>query len=617
MLEQALALHRQGRLPEAEQAYRAILAREPENAHVGLMLGQLALDAGLPQAAVPILERVVMLDPGNPAAHTQLGLAYMLTGRQADAVASFDRALALDAAHVAAHHHRGTALAQSDPDAALASFARALALAPDSAATHNAQGLLLSQLQRHAEALPYFEAAARLNPDNPMAHSNLGFALVRLDRHEDAIPHFERAVALAPDNGEFYYNLGDPLMFLGRGAEALAAYDRAVALKPVFPAAHVNRGLVLTHLGRTQEALDAFDRAIAQEPRRKSAHMGRSGALVAAGREEEALAHNRELAQNPLFRGDAEFHSAVLLLQRGDWAEGWTLYEARRIKENPVTLRRFPQPEWRGEEPLDGKTLFVHAEQGLGDTMQFCRYLALAQQRAARVVFAPQQRLKRLMQGLTPPVELIGEAEAPDAFDCHIPLLSLPLAFGTRPETIPLAIPYLKAEPALVEKWAARIGQEGFRIGVCWSGSPNRDVGVGRSFPLRELAPIAALPGVRLISLQKTDGLEQLAELPPGMTVETPGADFDAGPDAFIDTAAILPSLDLVISCDTSVAHLAGAMGRPCWVALKMHPEWRWVLRDDGTMPWYPSMTLFRQTAFEDWPGVFAAMAAALKAKLA
>ena len=614
MLDQAIALHRQGRLPEAEQAYRAILAREPENAAVGHMLGTLALDAGMPQAAVPILERVVMLDPVNADFQAQLGVSYVLCGRGRDALAALDRALALDGNHFLAHHYRGEALAEDDPEAALASYARALEIDPDSAATHNQRGLLLSRMGRHVEALPHFEKAAKLADANPMAHSNLGFALVRLGRHDEAVAHFTRAVALAPDNGEFHYNMGDPLMFLGRSEEALACYDRAIALKPDFTQAHINRGLVLTSLGRTDDATAALDRAIALDPQLTGARIARSSTLVMAGRVDDALAHNRELAATPAFRGEAEFHSAILLLQRGDWAEGWKLYEARRIKDDPVRIPSFPKPEWLGGEKLEGKTLFIHAEQGLGDTMQFARYIAQAQQRGAHVVFAPQQRLKRLMQGLTPKVELIDEGSAPAQYDLQMPLLSAPLAFGTAPDTVPAQVPYLHAEPALVEKWAARIGKEGLRIGVCWTGSLHRVLGVDRSFPLAAMAPIAALPGVRLISLQKIDGLEQLATLPPGMTVETLGDDFDSGPDAFVDTAAVLASLDLVISCDTSVAHLAGAMGLECWVALKNHPEWRWML-DEKTTPWYPTLTLFRQAGIQDWSSVFAAMAAKLKAE--
>jgi len=612
MLDQAIALHRQGRFPEAEQAYRAILDREPENAQAGLMLGTLALDAGLPQAAVPILERVILLEPRNAGFHVQLGVGYLQSGRQSDALGAFDRALSLDANNFAAHFQKGHALMERDPDAAQLLLDRAVALQPDDAPAHNLRGMVLTHRQQMGEALAAFARARDLQPGNALALNNHGTALARLGRLEEAALQLEQAVQLQPENAGLHYNLGEPLLMLGQLEEALAAYDRAVALQPEFVEALINRGIALSGLGRTDEALASFDKAIALDPTRTGARISRSDALVLAGRVPEALAYDRETAKTPAFRGTALFHTASLLLQQGDWAEGWKLYENRRTKDAPVSIRSIAQPEWQGAESLEGKTLFVHAEQGLGDTLQFSRYLALAQQRAARVVFSPQQRLKRLLQGLSPKVELVDEKDAPESFDIHTPLLSMPLAFGTLPETVPANFPYLQAEPALVEKWAARIGSHGFRIGICWTGGTSFGLGQ-RFFPLAALAPIAALPGVRLISLQTGNGLEQVASLPPGMVVETLGDDFDAGADAFVDSAAVLSALDLVISCDTSVAHLAGAMDRPCWVALKRQPEWRWGAEGDTT-PWYPAMTLFRQAGYGDWSSVFAAMAVKLTA---
>jgi hypothetical protein len=231
------------------------------------------------------------------------------------------------------------------------------------------------------------------------------------------------------------------------------------------------------------------------------------------------------------------------------------------------------------------------------------------------VIFSPKDNLARLFGGQDLADAIRPWQSAPDDFDLPMPLASMPLAFGTRPDTVPAAIPYLHAEPALVETWRDRIGPQGFKIGVCWAGSPDPLQGPDRSFPLRECAVLAALPGVRLISLQRQDGLSELADLPAGMAVETLGEDFDAGNGAFVDTAAALHALDLVISCDTSVAHLAGAMGRPAWIALKRQPEWRWNLNETAT-PWYPSLTLFRQKEHGDWQSVFAAMRDRLAAQL-
>lgn len=614
MLEDAIALHRQGRLAEAEEAYRAILAREPENAEVGHLLGLVALDAGLPQHAVPILERVCMLEPANALYRVNLGASHLRTGDALEALQHFERAVALQPGLFEAQFHRG--LAQKELarwEAALESFSLAGQIEPGPPAFTN-RALVLDQLGRFDEALEDFRRALDDEPDNPMLLSNYGFALTRLNRHAEALAPMSRAVERAPEEANLHYNLGDALLYLGRLDEAVACFDRAVALRPEMANAHVNRGLALTHLARIDDALESYDRAIALEPDLWPAHRGRSGALAAGGRIDEALAYNRELARNPAFRPDAEFHSAVLQLQRGAWEEGWQLYEMRRQTDQRMPARFYRQPEWLGEGSLRGKALYVYAEQGLGDTIQFCRYLALAQREGARVIFSPQDYLAPLMAGLSPPVEILPHQTPPAEFDFHIPLLSMPLAFRTRPDTVPADIPYLLPDPALVEKWRARIGSQGFKIGLCWAGSADPRMGVDRSFPLALCAPLAALPGVRLISLQKTDGVAELADLPAGMNVETLGEDLDAG-GAFVDTTAAMQAMDLVISCDTAIAHLAGATGRPGWVALKRDAEWRWSLADTTT-PWYPSLTLFRQPTYGDWTSVIAAMAGRLAAQL-
>jgi tetratricopeptide (TPR) repeat protein len=615
MLEQALALHAQGRLAEAEEAYRAILGREPENAEVGHQLGLLALDANMPGQAVPILERACRLAPDNPAFQANLGLAYLRSRRFAEALTALDWAIALQPGLYKAHLHRGMALREMQrPGEAVESFARAAALDGEPAA-HNFHGLMLDELGRYEEALAAFRRALDGDGENPMAHNNYGHALLRLNRQAEAIAYFEKAVALAPGMAGLHYNLADPLKFLGRLAEALACYDRAIALKPDMADAHINRGLVLTHLGRSDEALAAFDTAITLGPDSIGAHLGRSGALAGAGRIAESLAYDRELARDPRLRPEADFHSAMLHLGHGDWEEGWKFYESRRTLDRYQDLRGYLQPEWLGGGAIAGQTLYVHGEQGMGDQIMFARYLKLARRAGAKVIFSPKDNLLRLFAGQELADEVRPWRSAPDSFDLHMALASMPLAFGTRPDTIPAEIPYLHPEAPLVEKWRGRIGAHGFRIGLCWAGTPDALQGPDRSFPLRHCAPLAVLPGVRLISLQKQDGLSELANLPAGMTIETLGDDFDAAPDALVDTAAVMASLDLIISCDTSVAHLAGALGRPVWTALKRYPEWRWMLQDT-TSPWYPTMTLFRQANAGEWEPVFAAMRERLAAQL-
>jgi hypothetical protein len=366
---------------------------------------------------------------------------------------------------------------------------------------------------------------------------------------------------------------------LGRSVEALADCDTAVALVPAFGEAHVVRGAVLRELKRIEESVESF-------------------AIAASLRPDDAL---------------TKFALGCLYLLDGRLQRGWSLYGeygwAGKADKRPA-VRDYRQPLWHGSESIAGKTLYLYPDQGLGDTIHFARYALLAEARGAQIVLSVQNAIRGLMSTLGAAVHVVGEFDVPAAFDFHCPLSSLPGAFGTSLQTIPAAVPYLRADPSRTFYWHQKLGAGGYKIGVCWHGSTQK-TGLGRSFALRELHRVAVISGVRLISLQKFDGLEQIEDLPSGMRLETLGADFDAGPDAFLDTAAVMESLDLVITCDTSIAHLAGALARPTWVALKHVPDWRWMLdRDDS--PWYPTARLFRQSSDGDWSGVFEAMHRAL-----
>jgi tetratricopeptide (TPR) repeat protein len=368
-------------------------------------------------------------------------------------------------------------------------------------------------------------------------------------------------------------------------------------------------------LRRHAEAVSAFDRAATLEPGYVLAVTNRGAALQELGRYDEAAADYIEALR--LSGGDqptAELNLSYNSLLRGNFGEGWRQLESRKRIAEPVGVGPYGNTEWLGEEDIEGKTVLVHAEQGLGDTIQFCRYLPMVAERVAKMAFACQPGLKRLISSLDPALEIIDQGEQRPDFDFHVPLMSLPLAFGTQLETIPASIPYLAAEPERIARWRERIGEQGYRVGIAWKGSA-LGAKLGKAFPLAMLRPLGALPGVRLINLQTGDGREELDDLPPGMAVEHLGEEFDAGPDAFLDAAAVIESLDLVIATDTALAHLAAALGRPTWVALKYSPDWRWLLGRDDT-PWYPTMRLFRQAAVDDWSEVFPAMRRALRLEL-
>ena len=359
------------------------------------------------------------------------------------------------------------------------------------------------------------------------------------------------------------------LWSLGRFDEALMGFDAALAIKPDHIPALCNRATTLRDMLRLDEAMQSFDRAIAIDP-----------ALAAA------------------YRG-----KAFCALLQGDFAQGLPLYEWRKRLNPPIEARNYSQPLWTGVEDVRGKTIYLYVEQGLGDAIQFYRFVTPLLARGAHVILSAQKSLLRLLGNATPKVELMDNKAVPPPFDYHIPLMSLPLALNLTVASIPSDVSYLKAESERVSHWRSRIGKKGFKIGISWQGARSQGV-AGRAMPLTCFQGLSRLAGVRLISLQKGFGTEQLADFPD---VELLGDEFDSGPDAFLDSAAAMECLDLVITLDSALAHLAGALGRPVWVALKRVPEWRWLLgRSDS--PWYPSMRLFRQKTEGDWTGVFAEM---------
>ena len=499
--------------------------------------------------------------------------------------------------------------ARKFPDAARA-YQQSLALEPAHFDAHLMLGTIASLCAAPESAAAHYGAAIAADPGNAIAHMNLGLARSAMRDMTGALEAFERAVALAPNLAEAHCNRGVALERLARLDEALAAYELAIALEPAHVRAHSNRGSVLLALRRPAESLASYDSAIALDPGSSRSYSKRGVALMELKRPADALqSFARAIV---LDRGNAEayWNAALCHLLCGRLDEGFRLYEWRKRLPEPIAVRALPAPLWTGLQPIAGRSIYVYAEQGLGDTLQFCRYALALRTAGAHVVLAVPRALQRLVATLGADVQVIGDDATPPATDFHIPLLSLPLAMRTQPATIPVPVPYLRADTDGVARWAARIGTHGFRVGVAWAGNATH-LDLGRFFPLAALAPLAASPGVRLISLQKGRGIDQLACLPPGMSVETLGEQFDAGPDAFIDSAAVLQSLDLLITPDTALAHLAGALGRRAWVVLKEVPDWRWGL-DTSDTPWYPTLQLYRQPQRNDWQGAIAAVRRAL-----
>ncbi|MGO9851018.1 MAG: tetratricopeptide repeat protein [Steroidobacteraceae bacterium] len=570
--QRGMALHRAGQLAQAERIYAEVLRQ----------------------------------DPGDWRAHLSLGGALLALRRQGEALAEFDAALALQPDCVEAHHGRGMTLLQlMRSEAALASFERALALEPQSAELCNSRGNALRRLKRLPEALASYERALALQPDLAAAHNNRGLVLQAAGTPREAAVSYERALALQPQFAEAYNNLGTVQCELGEPAAAIASYGRALALQPGMRGVHGNLGNALRDLERPAEALAQFEQALLEAPESAVSHCNLGNALLDLQRLAAAIgSYDRAIALDAHY-AQAYFNKSVCLLLSGDFAHGLPLYEWRKQLAHALAPP-LAAPAWDGTQELAGRSLLVYADQALGDTLQFCRYAHLAQQRGAQVILRAQPQLAELLATLGTGVRVVAPGEEPQHCDYQCALLSLPLALRTTLQTIPHAVPYLKADPRRVSEWRERLGPAGFKVGIAWQGSRNR-IDVGRSVPLAMFAPLAGIPGLRLISLQKGEGVEQLQREAGAMPLELPGEAFDTGPQAFLDSAALMQHLDLVITCDTALAHLAGALGRAAWVALKYVPDWRWLL-DRTDNPWYPSMQLFRQSRSGDWEGVFAAI---------
>ena len=461
---------------------------------------------------------------------------------------------------------------------------------------------VLRALHRNEEALQCFDAALALGSGSARLWCNRANTLDEMGRSMDALADYDRALSLEPRFLLALNNRGSTLMKLGRYEAALGSFERALMVDADYPVAHANRGDALLRLCRYSESLSSYERALMLDPGNVGAWCNQGVVLQELGRL-DAAGQSFDHAQT-LMPGAPEvrLNQARLYLLQEDFKKGWPLFEARKDLPEPWDARNFSQPLWTGAEDINGKTLFIYTRAGLGDAIQFYRYASLAQARGARVILSVNDRLLPLLQSATSAVATLGLEQVPERFDHHIPLMSMPLALGV---DVPETGPYLAAEPTRVKQWRERLGVEGYRVAVAWQGHIGKGA-EGKSFPASALAGIAAMPGVRLINLQKGAGLEQLAQLPAGMTAETYSG-LDDGAGAFLDSAAIMVNCDLLISCDTGLAHLAGALGVPNWIALKYVPDWRWFL-GRGDTPWYPKTRLFRQASPGDWDSVFGAM---------
>lgn len=475
------------------------------------------------------------------------------------------------------------------------------------------EGLQFHEAGRPREALTAFRKALALNPNHASLCSNLGVVLAALGEHEEAIRFYRKGITLDPKAAFIQNNLADSLMKLRHYDEAVAVATRACSLAPTDHSVFNNLGSSLFELGRFEEAAVALRRSLELKSNNPTALCNLGSVLRDMGQMEEAVRLLRQAVELSPNEAIARKNLGMALLQQGEYREGWPYYGARWVADGRAP-RNYDKPQWQGE-PLGGRTLLLYSEQGLGDAIQFARFVPTLAEAGARIVLEMHPQLIALMRSLKGAAEIFPLWSEPPAFDVFLPLMDVPAALGMTVDTIPCPIPYLAADPRRAEMWRERLGDDGFKVGIVWQGYNDSFRKRARTAPLAAFAPLAEIEGVRLIGLQKSGDTD--ADPAAGrIKVETFGSDFDAGPNAFIDTAAVIANLDLVVTIDTSVAHLAGAMGRPVWIALPRVPDWRFGL-EGSDCPWYPTARLFRQRVAGEWGTVFADIAAELKALMA
>jgi tetratricopeptide (TPR) repeat protein len=641
LIEQAKARHFAGRLAEAREGYELVLQMDPGHMEGLYYLGIVALQTREWETAAQLIGRAIAINPQFPDAYCNLGIAFKELKRLEEAIACHDQAIHLKPDFAEAYFNRGHVLRTLQRHAeAIASYENAIRIRPSYAEACFNLGLVRYEAGQFDKAIASFDLALRINPQYTEAYIDRGSALQRLGRFGEAVSSYQKAVTLSPDRALTHNNLGNALQGLHRYEEAIASYDIAIRINPAYADPYTNRGNVLTLMGRHadaiashQHAIDikpdfaeaycnlgnaqqeqrdlvaavaSYDKAIALRPNHALAFVNRGNALQRLNQFDEALASFDHAIRIDAQCAAAHWGKSLIFLLRGDYLRGWPLYEWRSkvsSTESAHSGMRFSQPLWLGDSPLQNKTVLLHSEQGIGDTLQMGRYIKSVAEMGARVIVEVDRPLVPLFEHMDGIDQLIPRGGEVPGFDVHCPMMSLPLAFKTELHTIPSPGAYLSSDIKAVGRWSCRLGEKRKpRIGLTWSGNALHKNDQDRSLPLATL--LRYLPGeFEYVCLQK-----ELRTMDRECLQASPVRFFGDDIADFSDTAALCALMDVVISVDTSVAHLAGAMGCPTWILLAYSPDFRWLLNGDRS-PWYDSVRLFRQEVRGEWTPVLQAVA--------
>jgi tetratricopeptide (TPR) repeat protein len=648
-LATAIDHHRSGRITDAQAGYRRILSNQPDHADALHLLGMLLHNTGSSGEGEQLIRRAILLqpkqalyqcnlgvvlasqgrlteavaayrladslEPGSPQTLNNLGVALHASGETAEAVDCFKRAVLLNPDYTdaqknllmllnlapesaASQHALGDLLHEAGhSSAAIAFYRRAIELDPASAESHNNLGNALFATGEQAEALIYYQRALELAPQFPQALNNLANALKHFDRLDEAIVAYRKAVELQPGAPEPLGNLGNALRDIGQWDAAMECYRKALVLQPDHPPTHNNIGNAWSERGQWMNAISAYENALKTNPDYPDAINNLGTALQEIGQRNRAMQLYRRANQLDPQAVSPPWNIALLQLLNGDYENGWRGYENRwRQKKQCRTFRNFKQPMWN--PAMGSSTVLLHAEQGFGDAIQFCRYATQVAQTGATVLLECPPKLVRLCSTLRGVSAVIPAGDPLPHFDSQCPLMSLPMVLGTTLASVPAEVPYLHFDPADAAKLREKFSTQppGLRVGLVWAGQSTHQKDRHRSLTLQSFAALGCIPRTRFYSLQVGEHAGQASHPPAGMKI----IDWTSELDDFADTASLISQLDLVVTVDTAVAHLAGAMGKLVWILLAFEPDWRWLLNRRDS-PWYPSARLFRQPEQGNW----------------
>lgn len=610
-IQKVLALQQSGQNKKAKKQWLQLLKYYPNHPVILTCLGTIVLEEGQITDAVKWLTKSLEILPEQASALSYLSIAHLQIKQFDDALRYADKAIEINPSYLEAHANRGAVLKELKRyDQAIASYQKALALNPNNPDTLFNMSLVYLAHDNYTEAANTLKQMLTIKPNDASAQHLCGEIYKELKRYTDAIPYFDEAIRLNQRNEEALFGRGLSYLALKQFESACADFLAATKIKPNYCNAYINLGVTQRYLGKLEQALDSFNQALGLNKENPETLNNKGLLLVDMHRFDEALACYQQAINLAPEIDEVYWNQSHLHLLLGDYKQGWPLYEYRWKSVQKATYRNLNKPLWLGKESIAGKTLFVYPEQGQGDFIQFFRYIAEVEKLGAKVILELPPPLMSLVSEMDVGYQLVKPGDIVRNYDYHCPIMSLPLAFKTDLDTIPNNIPYLNANTAKVDQWHSLVNPKVFNIGLVWSGASGHQHDHHRSIALEKLIPILTLPA-EFHAIQKeireTDqqALEQIENL---KTYRSLLSDFS-------ETAALIAQMDLVITVDTSVAHLAGAMGKACWLLLPCSPDFRWLLERSDS-PWYPTMTLFRQPTFNDWDSVIEVVRQQLSQKM-